>query len=224
MSALGALREILAARFVKGGASSAERALANGEAARLQRARRMGFDVERPLYHGTAYDVPAFEVGRGSTHGVGGEDAVFLTELTSEAGHYANRSALARSLREHGEYDGITGANVLPVYIKPGRQLDVDFGDYDPKAMKRVIDRARRQGYDSVRLRNVGEPGRDPLYPRVVADQIAVLRPRNIRSRFAAFDPARSNSSDLLAGLAIGVPAGGLTLREVLRDQYGERA
>lgn len=42
---------------------------------------------------------------------------------------------------------------------------------------------------------------------------------RDVRSVFAAFDPAKANSSDLLAGLAIGVPVGALTLREVLRGR-----
>jgi len=39
------------------------------------------------------------------------------------------------------------------------------------------------------------------------AGQIAISDPRNIRSRFAAFDPMRRDSSDLLAGLALPVVA-----------------
>ena len=42
---------------------------------------------------------------------------------------------------------------------------------------------------------------------------------RDVRSIFAQFDPAQANSSDLLAGLAVGVPVGALTLREVLRGR-----
>lgn len=42
---------------------------------------------------------------------------------------------------------------------------------------------------------------------------------RDVRSIFAQFDPAKADSSDLLAGVAIGVPAGALTLREVLRGR-----
>lgn len=42
---------------------------------------------------------------------------------------------------------------------------------------------------------------------------------RDVRSIFAQFDPAQANSSDLLAGLAVGVPVGALTLREALRGR-----
>lgn len=42
---------------------------------------------------------------------------------------------------------------------------------------------------------------------------------RDVRSIFAQFDPAKANSSDLLAGVAIGAPIAGLTLREALRGR-----
>jgi hypothetical protein len=42
---------------------------------------------------------------------------------------------------------------------------------------------------------------------------------RDVRSIFAQFDPANANSSDLLAGLTIGVPVAGLSLREALRGR-----
>ena len=46
-----------------------------------------------------------------------------------------------------------------------------------------------------------------------------VYEPRDVRSIFAQFDPAQANSSDLLAGAAIGVPVGAVTLREALRGR-----
>jgi hypothetical protein len=39
---------------------------------------------------------------------------------------------------------------------------------------------------------------------------IGIVAPRKIRSRFAAFDPARINEDDLLAGLAPYIGIGGL--------------
>jgi len=42
---------------------------------------------------------------------------------------------------------------------------------------------------------------------------------RDVRSIFAQFDPAKANSADLLAGVAIGAPIAGLTLREALRGR-----
>lgn len=49
-----------------------------------------------------------------------------------------------------------------------------------------------------------------------------VENPSDIRSIFAAFDPARAHESDLLAGigaLGVGVPLTGLALREALRER-----
>lgn len=43
--------------------------------------------------------------------------------------------------------------------------------------------------------------------------------PSQVRSRFAAFDLARKDSGDLLAGVAGGALVGGMTLREALRDR-----
>lgn len=46
-----------------------------------------------------------------------------------------------------------------------------------------------------------------------------VVSPRDLRSIFAEFDPAKADSANLLAGLAVAVPVSGLTLREVLRGR-----
>lgn len=46
-----------------------------------------------------------------------------------------------------------------------------------------------------------------------------VPEPHDVRSIFAEFDPAKADSADLLAGLAVAVPVSGLTLREVLRGR-----
>ena len=56
-------------------------------------------------------------------------------------------------------------------------------------------------------------------YQPTVGAEGGVADGRDVRSIFAQFDPAQANSSDLLAGLAVGVPVGALTLREALRGR-----
>ncbi len=67
-----------------------------------------------------------------------------------------------------------------------------------------------------------------PLFVRrgkaipTIGTSARVRDPRDLRSIFAAFDPARAHESDLLAGigaLGVGIPLGALTLREALRER-----
>jgi hypothetical protein len=82
-------------------------------------------------------------------------------------------------------------------------------GNYMMYETKPVVSYLQSKGYDSMRLRE--STGDD--YPT-----IAVFNPKGIRSRFAAFDPARQDENDLLAGigaLGLGLPlASGLANRD----------
>ena len=60
---------------------------------------------------------------------------------------------------------------------------------------------------------------RNGSFRRTLHQDAVVPDPSNIRSVFAQFDPAKANSADLLAGVAIGVPVGAITLREALRGR-----
>jgi hypothetical protein len=72
------------------------------------------------------------------------------------------------------------------------------------KSKDSITDFFKNEGYDSVRLYNdAGSGGRN-------VDTTMILDPMNLRSRFAAFDPARINENDLLAGLAPYLGIGGL--------------
>lgn len=150
------------------------------EASRMARAREMGFDVDTPMYHGTNADFEAFDVSR-SPYG-----AVFIGEDPKMASSFATIAG--------------DGANVKPLYARPGKVWDqveypedfpyTDMVDQSPNAL-------RAQGYDSVR-RSDGA--------------LLVFDPKNIRSRFARFDPAQSESSNLMAGL-MGLLGTGALLR-----------
>jgi hypothetical protein len=76
---------------------------------------------------------------------------------------------------------------------------------------------ARQEGFDALRINNTQDnSGRF----NGVSDVAAVFNPAVLRSRFAAFNPAKRNSADLLAGLAPYVaPLGATALGAALLAQ-----
>jgi hypothetical protein len=70
---------------------------------------------------------------------------------------------------------------------------------------------AKDRGGDMAVVKNVYDPGGGSGWPglgnNLIGDTMFHFDPRNIRSRFAAFDPMRRDSSDLLAGIALPVVA-----------------
>ena len=79
-------------------------------------------------------------------------------------------------------------------FVKHGiPQKNIDLyktGNYMMYETKPVVNHLKSKGYDSMRLRE----STDDNYPT-----IAVFDPKHVRSRFAAFDPARQHENDLLA-------------------------
>ena len=57
-----------------------------------------------------------------------------------------------------------------------------------------------------------------------IGNEGRVVDPRDVRSIFARFDPAKANSPELLAGLTVGLPVSAVTLREVLRARAEQDA
>lgn len=108
-----------------------------------------------------------------------------------------------RAASEYTYADGEMVGNVLPLMTR-GRYGVADTpGEWMPGKFDAAIDAARAAGQDGVVLRGTTTLGKRGDY-KVAFD------PTKIRSRFAAFDPARLNEPDLLATLAamgIGLPA-----------------
>lgn len=154
-------------------AASAAHALPMDEASRMQRAREMGFDV--PAWHVTANDVDAFDLGRASPTAKWGE-AVYLTTDQKKL-PLLERAVAARAGTDEG-------LNVMPVMVRMNAPYDaaVHGGPIGQMSSEKMAAR----GFDGV----------------VDGAQLAVFDPRNIRSRFAAFDPAKADSADLLASYA----------------------
>jgi hypothetical protein len=115
----------------------------------------------------------------------------------------------------------LNGQNIMPLKVRAnqgirGAEVDAkgaEFVDMEG-GMNAFLNRAIREKRDLAKIKNladdVGMTGRP-------ADHYAVFNPALVRSRFAAFDPARRNEADLLGGAtpgllgALGLGAGGLT-------------
>ena len=156
----------------------------------MDRARGMGFDTE--AYHGT--NEPLVSV----SNGLEGKGL-----YTSNNPRVANDFATWRRTYQ--------GANVNPLLIKKGKNLEID-ANYKPirdveinhtipgmRYGETVDDYADRELFDSILFKNVRDdvPSAPNMTP--VSDVLRNINPKNIRSRFAAFDPLRKNSADLLA-------------------------
>jgi hypothetical protein len=152
------------------------------EASRLARAREMGFDTDAPLYHGT--NAPQFDqfdlskMGSGTDWGFFGP-GVYLAPNAGEAARY--------------------GKNVGEYYVRGKLAADADASD----AWKQ----AKAEGASDIKARvneilaERGFSGRDVdgVKSGSFGSEAVVFDPKNIRSKYAAFDPAKSDSPFLLA-------------------------
>ena len=177
----------------------------------MDRAKALGFDVDNPMYHGTTKDFPAFD-----------------PEKTNDIGFHFGTPEQAENINKvnRGWKEEFTkgDANIFPVYLKTKNALRT--GDmsnwYDvPTIMlnegvlpKDIHEAWRQEGNKNGSIRNWSKLSKkllqDQGYDSIVyenriesptgkpADSTIVLDPKHIRSRFAAFDPAEMESSDLL--------------------------
>lgn len=209
--------------LVMGGAGAGQavarrgnQALDMSNAARMQRAREMGFNTDRPLYHYTPSDVREFDVPQGDRQYKFGRGVYASADPT-----YGDRY-----VREGSGY--AEGANAMPLYARGNlaggeayetawRQANENLGirqqALDMRSRGETVDQAGR-----LRIRNMvqdeaqrilkeqGYDGVDYL------DEVMVFDPQNVRSTSARFDPAMSDSAQVLysgggrtgTGIAVG--------------------
>jgi hypothetical protein len=109
-----------------------------------------------------------------------------------------------------------SGAQVYPVH-GPKNLLEVDTkiwgGTFQGDMYDQMMKRAKDQGYDGVKFKNVVDSPSGMGEPSTV---VAVGDPTKIRSKWAAFDPAKKDSGNLLASLlaAGGIPLGAMASQE----------
>ncbi|MEL6859306.1 MAG: hypothetical protein AAFO74_13045 [Pseudomonadota bacterium] len=94
-------------------------------------------------------------------------------------------------LTSERELDG--GAKIIPAYVRLKNPLVVDdMQTFTKERMKEVIAKAKSAGHDGVQVRGIfDEWGGETQNYTIVFD------PENVRSKYANFDPSRSNKSGL---------------------------
>lgn len=180
----------------------------------MDRAAALGFT---PAYHGTNDVIEVMD--RSFAGAKTGNPTTGLG--ISVATNPGEASRYTKDFGAHGT------PNVMPLMIRKGKVYDMPYNELNSFAMglfnapgktpkerylnaqKEAVARAdqlRSEGYDTVRA-----------FTGKLHEEVFVPDPARIRSRFAAFDPARINDKDLLASLAafgVGLPVLGLLAEE----------
>jgi hypothetical protein len=184
------------------GARPAIPSLPLDEAARYSRAREQGFRPELTLYHATAGDdFPAFSrtppatmLGLPPVGTWTARNPEFAARFPARVNQLTGAPIPA---------SGQPGWRILPLIPRWSRLASIEQppGPMDPFAIHGAVVDAWDAGFDAVRfLKSTANPG------AVLHDTYVFKNPNQLRSRFARFDPAKSDSDDLLAGSAVPVP------------------
>jgi hypothetical protein len=165
-----------------------------------ERAKALGFDTE--AFHGTPDDAIA------RTRQFKNDKLGKSTRVSDAAkGHFTSDRGEVAS--EFIWRDGSTdGGNVLPLLLAGNRAKVTLPGEWMPGKYDAALDAARAGGFDGLDISGVTTLGKPGNY-QVTFD------PKNMRSRFAAFDPAKRDTADILGGAdpyllsLLGLGAGG---------------
>jgi len=150
----------------------------------MERAKAMGFNLDEPVYHGTGADIKEFNTNNMGQFGKG----AYFTNQPGYASNYASGRLYQRNVPED------VAPNVVPAYLRYEKPYMVDLKQPDPTASF-----LKKNKYDAI-INREGLGGDNLDYNEFVA-----LSPNQIRSKFAAFDPARAKENDILAG-AMALP------------------
>ena len=155
------------------------------QASRLARAREMGFDTDRVLYHGGNGPWLGDEFVPSNGGNLGG--GVYATENPRVASGYAERV---------GSGDLMDGGHVTPFYARGPLASSANYDE--------ALTKARGAGFSAqARYDEALNSLKDDGYAGIRGDDLGrvvnIFDPRNIRSINAAFDPAMKDSANLLA-------------------------
>jgi len=163
---------------------------------RMARAKEMGFDVNNPVYHGTNQEFSNFRFDPHSDKTFG--PGVYTTSNPKIASDYAG-------------YSGSSGQQVYPLVLK-GKIFDINNPEHlallskkEYETSKQMIPEVKKMGFDHFRNEN----------------EIVTFDPKNIRSKFAKFDPSKADSDNIAAGLS-AVGLGGLAAKQALQSGQPE--
>ena len=178
----------------------------------MMRAKAMGFDVDKPLYHGTEKDISAFDPSLADTRRNTGtpSGSVVVSSNPITASSYAGEATDSFQGLPSGYSEG---GNVMPLVMRDNNGMSVNAKGSNwnnlyltkyPEAetTNDIAAIAKERKKQSATIRNVLDnatwAGRERNKERV-GDSTFVFDPSLLRSRFAAFDPMRRNEADLLA-------------------------
>jgi hypothetical protein len=185
LAALGAIPAFKPAKAIR--SLPVKTHLPMDEASRMARAKDAGFRTGMPLYHGTARDFPAFDPRKlgSSTGSATAREAFWLSRDPDLAGYFAKLAA--KSGR---------GSAIMPLLHRAKNPARITLkGSEDELQIAATLSVAFENGYDAVLFNNY----RTPMGKKQI---LAVKDPTLLRSRFAAFDPKKIKSRNLLASLA----------------------
>ena len=149
----------------------------------MERARALGFTDD--AFHGTPND------GIVRSRQFKNDKLGKSTRVSdAEKGHFtADRGeAASEYIWSNGSTDG---GNVLPLLLGGNRAKATLPGEWAPGKYDAALDAARTGGFDGLDIAGTTTLGKPGNY------QVS-FEPKNMRSRFAAFDPMRRNEADLL--------------------------
>jgi hypothetical protein len=180
-------------------------------AARLARARQMGFDTSQYLYHGTG--VPGF-----SAFSLTPEATPLVRAGMRAPGIWTidnpEVASLFAKLRASHQIAGEETPNVLPLFGRYVKKDDIDLNKVEyAQAITSIAQAFDKHEFDAARVLNyhANLPGHPPI-----SGQTAWVfkNPNQLRSVHAAFDPAKRDSSDLMAGVLAPAPVPGFRVTE----------
>lgn len=160
------------------------------------RAKGMGFS-NKDWYHGTGADIESFDNSRL------GEKT---TGPTKKLGHHFTRNpAMANDYAVTSTSDFLRqDGNVLPIKLRTrgGVAYEPEWNTLQPEDAELAQEHIKKTGRPVI-FRNAADALWDPLEKR--GDVAIVPDPKDIRSKFAAFDPRFKDSPLLMAGVGAGV-------------------
>ena len=182
------------------------------EAARMQRAKDAGFH-ENTLFHGTAAK-PTTTLDDGNIfdefklwEGKDPTRSTVNSEVSKLGVSLAEQPGVAEDFASLASRNGSEGSTLLPLRFRSDKtgSIDLQGDELNSDIYGSVVD-SWRDGYDAIQFNNYTTPqGKKGSF-------VLVKDPSQIRSVNAAFDPAKKDSANLLAGLGGAGLIGGATL------------
>lgn len=178
----------------------------------MERAKAMGYDIDQPVYHGSSADITKFS-NRMANRGYG----TSVAEQAKNAEGYAQNGAIYPLLINKNTILDVTNPSQVEQLSKVTDEYLSNVKPYDnqttfyPFTKENVFEGFKKPYsayYAEQRLipelaKRMGYTGTKALEDNM--PQYKIYNPKNIRSQFAAFDPAKANEPDLLAG-AMALP------------------